>query len=91
MRGNKILERLTVKDSNTPHSCDYRYIKGSFTMTLQGIDPNKTKLRNLEGELYQLENQVLLFEESAKEKKAREKKINKLNNGNRSGGENLII
>jgi hypothetical protein len=34
----------------------------------------------LEGELYQLENQVLLFEESAKEKKAREKKINKLNN-----------
>ena len=91
VRGNKILERLTVKDSNTPHSCDYRYIKGSFTMTLQGIDPNKTKLRNLEGELYQLENQVLLFEESAKEKKAREKKINKLNNGNRSGGENLII
>ena len=80
VRGNKILERLTVKDSNTPHSCDYRYIKGSFTMTLQGIDPNKTKLRNLEGELYQLENQVLLFEESAKEKKAREKKINKLNN-----------
>jgi hypothetical protein len=55
-------------------------IKGSFTMTLQGIDPNKTKLRNLEGELYQVENQVLLFEESAKEKKAREKKINKLNN-----------
>ena len=25
VRGNKILERLTVKDSNTPHSCDYRY------------------------------------------------------------------
>ena len=25
MRGNKILKRLTVKDSNTPHSCDYRY------------------------------------------------------------------
>ena len=25
MRGNKILERLTVQDSNTPHSCDYRY------------------------------------------------------------------
>jgi type II restriction/modification system DNA methylase subunit YeeA len=55
-------------------------IKGNFRMTLQGIDPNKTKLRNLEGELYQLENQGLLFEESAKEKKAREKKINKLNN-----------
>ena len=27
VRGNKILERLTVKDSNTPHSCDYRYIE----------------------------------------------------------------
>jgi hypothetical protein len=25
MRGNKILEKLTVQDSNTPHSCDYRY------------------------------------------------------------------
>ena len=25
VRGNKILERLTVKDSNTPHPCDYRY------------------------------------------------------------------
>ena len=28
VRGNKILERLTVKDSNTPHSCDYRYNLG---------------------------------------------------------------
>ena len=26
MRGNKILERFTVQDFNTPHSCDYRYI-----------------------------------------------------------------
>jgi hypothetical protein len=26
MRGNKIFERLTVKDSNTSHSLDYRYI-----------------------------------------------------------------
>ena len=25
MRGNRILERLTVQDCNTPHSCDYRY------------------------------------------------------------------
>jgi hypothetical protein len=30
MRGNKILERLTVQDSNTPHSCDYRYITEIF-------------------------------------------------------------
>jgi len=28
MRGNRILERLTVQDCNTPHSCDYRYNKG---------------------------------------------------------------
>ena len=27
MRGNKILEKLTLQDSNTPHSCDYRYNK----------------------------------------------------------------
>jgi hypothetical protein len=25
MRGDKILERLTVQDSNTPHSYEYRY------------------------------------------------------------------
>jgi hypothetical protein len=55
-------------------------IKNSFWTTLTGQDPKKVKLRGLEGELYQLENQVLLFEESAKEKKAREKKITKLNN-----------
>jgi hypothetical protein len=55
-------------------------IKDDFRVTLTGQDPNKTKLRGLEGELYQLENQGLLFEESAKEKKAREKKITKLNN-----------
>ena len=57
-----------------------REIKDSFSTTLTGQDPNKTKLRNLEGELYQLENQVLLFEESVKEKKARAKKVTKLNN-----------
>ena len=34
----------------------------------------------MEGELYGLENQVLLFEESVKEKKVREKRINQLNN-----------
>lgn len=26
IRGNKILERFTVQDCNTPHSRDYRYI-----------------------------------------------------------------
>jgi hypothetical protein len=25
MKGNKILEKLTVQDFNTPHSCDYRH------------------------------------------------------------------
>ena len=55
-------------------------IKGNFKIILQGIDPQKTKLRKLEGELYNLENQTLLFEETKAEKKAREKKIIKLNN-----------
>jgi type II restriction/modification system DNA methylase subunit YeeA len=55
-------------------------IKGNFKTTLQGIDPNKTKLRKLEGELFNLENQILLFEETKSEKKTREKKVAKLNN-----------
>ena len=49
MRGNKILERLTVKDSNTPHSCDYRYI-------LYLACENSRK----EGFLSELESQSLL-------------------------------
>jgi len=32
MRGNRILERLTVQDCNTPHSCDYRYNTNAFFM-----------------------------------------------------------
>jgi adenine-specific DNA-methyltransferase len=55
-------------------------IKGNFRTTLQGIDPKKTKLRGLEGELYNLQNQILLFEETTTEKKARSKKITKLSN-----------
>ncbi|MFM7576390.1 MAG: class I SAM-dependent DNA methyltransferase, partial [Microcystaceae cyanobacterium] len=55
-------------------------IKGNFKTTLFGTDPNKVKLRQLEAELYNLENQTVLFEESKAEKKAREKKIVKLQN-----------
>lgn len=55
-------------------------IKGNFKTTLQGTDPKKTKLRQLEGEIDKLENQLLLFEETKAEQKAREKKIAKLNN-----------
>ncbi len=55
-------------------------IKGNFRTTLYGNDSKKTKLRNLEGERYNLENQMLLFQESTTEQKAREKKINKLSN-----------
>ena len=55
-------------------------IKGNFQTTLQGIDPKKTKLRKLEGELYLLENQTLLFEETKADRKKREQKISKLNN-----------
>jgi hypothetical protein len=55
-------------------------IKGSFRQTLQGDNPQKKRLRGLEAYLYSLENQILLFEESAKEKKAREKEISQLRN-----------
>jgi hypothetical protein len=55
-------------------------IKSSFRQTLQGDNPQKKRLRGLEAYLYSLENQILLFEESAKEKKAREKEISQLRN-----------
>ncbi|MDB9323598.1 TaqI-like C-terminal specificity domain-containing protein [Nodularia spumigena CS-591/04] len=55
-------------------------IKGNFQTTLGLSDPNKTKLRRLEGEVYNLENQILLFEETKAEKKTRDKKVTKLNN-----------
>ncbi|MFB2738600.1 Eco57I restriction-modification methylase domain-containing protein [Umezakia ovalisporum] len=55
-------------------------IKGNLKNTLALEDPNKQKLRGLEGELYNLENQVLLFEETKEEKKAREKISLRLNN-----------
>ncbi|MCB8752299.1 DUF7149 domain-containing protein [Planktothrix agardhii] len=55
-------------------------IKSNFKTTLQGIDPRKTKLRQLEGEVYNLENQLSLFEETKTEQKVREKKVIKLNN-----------
>ena len=55
-------------------------IKSNFKITLGLSDPNKTRLRQLEGEVYNLENQTVLIEETKVEKKAREKKIAKLNN-----------
>lgn len=55
-------------------------IKGSFRQTLRGDNPQKKRLRGWEADLYSLENQTLLFEESPKEKKARERKINQLRN-----------
>ena len=38
MRGNKILERLTVKDSNTPHSCDYRYMSAITCLIISRVN-----------------------------------------------------
>ncbi|TRT74497.1 MAG: class I SAM-dependent DNA methyltransferase [Microcystis sp. M_OC_Ca_00000000_S217Cul] len=55
-------------------------IKSSFRQTLQLDNPLKKRLRGLETDLYSLENQILLFEESPKEKKARERKISQLRN-----------
>ncbi|MFM6509279.1 MAG: Eco57I restriction-modification methylase domain-containing protein, partial [Dolichospermum sp.] len=55
-------------------------IKGNFKTTLGLSDPNKTKLRKLEGEVNNLENQTFLIPETKAEKTKREKKIAKLNN-----------
>ncbi|MGB5593310.1 MAG: TaqI-like C-terminal specificity domain-containing protein, partial [Crocosphaera sp.] len=55
-------------------------IKDNFTTTLSGIDPKKVKLRKLESDLYLLENQTTLLEETKTEKKAKEKKMTKLQN-----------
>ncbi len=55
-------------------------IKSSFRQTLRLDNPLKKRLRGLETDLYSLENQILLFEESPKEKKARERKISQLRN-----------
>jgi adenine-specific DNA-methyltransferase len=55
-------------------------IKGNLKTILGSSDPNKTKLRKLEGEVENLETQTSLFEETKSEKTKREKKITKLNN-----------
>ena len=55
-------------------------IKGNFKTSLGLSDPNKTKLRKLEGEVENLENQIFLIPETKAEKTKREKKIAKLNN-----------
>ncbi|TRT70319.1 MAG: class I SAM-dependent DNA methyltransferase [Microcystis sp. M_OC_Ca_00000000_S217Cul] len=55
-------------------------IKAGFSSNLLIGNPKKVKLRQLQGELYNLENQGLLFEETKTEQKAREKKVTKLNN-----------
>jgi hypothetical protein len=55
-------------------------IKGNFKTSLGLSDINKTKLRKLEGEVENLENQIFLIPETKAEKTKREKKIAKLNN-----------
>jgi adenine-specific DNA-methyltransferase len=55
-------------------------IKSGFSSSLLASDPQKVKLRLLQAELYGIENQMLLLEETKTEIKAREKKVNKLNN-----------
>ncbi|MFN8783525.1 MAG: Eco57I restriction-modification methylase domain-containing protein [Pseudanabaena sp.] len=55
-------------------------IKAGFSSTLLAGDPKKVKLRQLQAELYAVENQMLLLEETKAEVKARENRVNKLNN-----------
>ncbi|MBD2394127.1 Eco57I restriction-modification methylase domain-containing protein [Cyanobacterium aponinum FACHB-4101] len=53
-------------------------IKASLTSEITGVDKISTRLRLLEGELNGLVNQTSLFAETAKEKKAREKRQKEL-------------
>ncbi|WP_330202920.1 DUF7149 domain-containing protein [Cyanobacterium sp. DS4] len=53
-------------------------IKASLSSEITGVDAISTRLRQLEGELNGLVNQTSLFAETAKEKKAREKKQQQL-------------
>ncbi|NCR71955.1 MAG: class I SAM-dependent DNA methyltransferase [Microcystis aeruginosa LG13-12] len=53
-------------------------IKAGFSANLLIGDPKKVKLRQLQGELYNLENQGLLFEQTKTEQKAREKKVTEI-------------
>jgi hypothetical protein len=55
-------------------------IKNNFQTTWGLSDPKKTKLRQLEGEVYNLENQTFLLQESQDEKKLRYQRISQLNN-----------
>ncbi|MDJ0728684.1 MAG: Eco57I restriction-modification methylase domain-containing protein [Crocosphaera sp.] len=55
-------------------------IKENFKTTLYGTDPKKVKLRKLESDLYLLQNQTTLLEETKTEKKKKEKKMTKLQN-----------
>jgi adenine-specific DNA-methyltransferase len=57
-----------------------RKIKDGFSSVLLAGDPKKVKLRQLQAELFGIENQLLLLEETKAELKLREKKVNKLNN-----------
>ncbi|WP_017293078.1 type IIG restriction enzyme/methyltransferase [Geminocystis herdmanii] len=50
-----------------------KQIKDNFTTVMTGNDPLQQELRKKENELYNLQNQLSLLPESAKEKKAREK------------------
>jgi type II restriction/modification system DNA methylase subunit YeeA len=54
-------------------------IKKSFKITLQGIDPKKTKVRRLEGEIENLQDQKWIIEPTKEERKVQERKIAKLN------------
>ncbi len=72
-------------------------IKDNFTTVMTGNDPIQQELRKKENLLYNLQNQTSLFAETAKEKKAREKKerdlqkqINKLKKEIEDKKNNLI-
>jgi adenine-specific DNA-methyltransferase len=79
---NAVKTYFNTQDKNEKRQIEryLRIINESFLTEFGETDSKKIKLRILEGELFELEHPNLLFEETVKEKKAKEKKISKLQN-----------
>ena len=73
MRGNRILERLTVQDCNTPHSCDYRYkvsisydFSKPYFLFVSTLEPRKNVIGLIQAfnylkQKYKIEHQLVLI------------------------------
>ena len=72
--------QATSKEEKNQAKKTISEIKQKIKNSLQSVSHERSKLKKLEQELFNLENQPSLLEESKTEKKAKEKKIAQLNN-----------